>query len=106
MHWLWRLPNTWPTNLQTFDELSLVSGDGEASSLQLLLEVVDFHLKWFGSTDQNIVKIKGPDGKQLNEQQDVFFKSNNKLSQINKQYSILSLAARLQLIPHDTMYDT
>ena len=98
--------NTWPTNLQTFDELSLVSGDGEASSLQLLLEVVDFHLKWFVSTVQNIVKIKGPDGKQLNEQQDVFFKSNNKLSQINKQYSILSLAARLQLIPHDTMYDT
>ena len=98
--------NTWPTNLQTFDELSLVSGDGEASSLQLLLEVVDFHLKWFGSTDQNIVKIKGPDGKQLNEQQDVFFKSNNKLSQINKHYSILSLAARLKLIPHDTMYDT
>ena len=65
--------NTWPTNLQTFDELSLVSGDGEASSLQLLLEVVDFHLKWFGSTNQNFVKIKRPDRKQLNEQQDVFF---------------------------------
>ena len=98
--------NTWPTNLQTFDELSLVSGDGEASSLQLLLEVVDFHLKWFGSTVQNIVKIKGPDGKQLNEHKIFFFKSNNMLSQINKHYSILSLAARLKLIPHDTMYES
>ena len=37
--------NTGPTNLQTFDELSLVSGHGQASSLQLLLEVVDFHLQ-------------------------------------------------------------
>ena len=65
--------NTWPTNLQTFDELSLVFGDGEASSLQLLLEVIDFHLKWFVSTDQNFVKIKWPDRKHINEQQDVFF---------------------------------